>query len=127
MTDALPPPKRWRPWSHRTRLGVDLALAIPLLLLETAWLVLDWMFALGLEVWAAQGDQAGCRLPSTDGRAAGRSREVPGGSADEDCLHPNVTTPGGAGPECPRPVIVWLHGRVVGCGLAAGLLSRRRF
>jgi hypothetical protein len=37
---------------------VDLALAIPLFLLETAWLVLDWMFGLGLEVWAAQGDQA---------------------------------------------------------------------
>lgn len=46
------------PWSHRTRRGADLALAIPLLLLETAWLVLDWMFGLGMEVWAAQGDKA---------------------------------------------------------------------
>lgn len=36
--------------------------------------------------------------------------EVPGGSTDEDCLHLNVTTPGGAGPARPRPVIVWLHG-----------------
>jgi para-nitrobenzyl esterase len=35
---------------------------------------------------------------------------VPGGSTDEDCLHLNVTTPDGAGPAHPRPVIVWLHG-----------------
>ncbi|MEU8685913.1 DUF6234 family protein [Streptomyces sp. NPDC048611] len=57
MTDALPAPRRRRPWSHRTRPGVDLAFAIPLLLLETMWLVVDWMFGLGLKVWAAQGDQ----------------------------------------------------------------------
>ncbi|MGW6008431.1 carboxylesterase/lipase family protein [Streptomyces sp. NPDC055210] len=38
------------------------------------------------------------------------SGEVPGGSTDEDCLHLNVTTPDGAGPTRPRPVIVWLHG-----------------
>ncbi|MEV0281467.1 DUF6234 family protein [Streptomyces sp. NPDC050610] len=57
MTNTLPASERRRPWSHRTRQGVDLALAIPLLLLETAWLVLDWMFGLGLEAWAAQGDQ----------------------------------------------------------------------
>jgi len=37
---------------------VDLALAIPLFLLETAWLVLDWIYGYGLEVWAAQGEQA---------------------------------------------------------------------
>ncbi|MEH0418253.1 carboxylesterase/lipase family protein [Streptomyces sp. B21-083] len=36
--------------------------------------------------------------------------EVPGGSTDEDCLHLNVTTPDGAEPAHPRPVIVWLHG-----------------
>ncbi|MFE5191520.1 carboxylesterase/lipase family protein [Streptomyces sp. NPDC056628] len=36
--------------------------------------------------------------------------EVPGGSTDEDCLHLNVTTPDGAGPARPRPVVVWLHG-----------------
>ncbi|WP_128800961.1 MULTISPECIES: carboxylesterase family protein [unclassified Streptomyces] len=36
--------------------------------------------------------------------------EVPGGSTDEDCLHLNVTTPDGAAPTHPRPVIVWLHG-----------------
>lgn len=36
--------------------------------------------------------------------------EVPGGSTDEDCLHLNVTTPDGAAPARPRPVIVWLHG-----------------
>ena len=36
--------------------------------------------------------------------------EVPGGSTDEDCLHLNVTTPDGAGPARPRPVIVWMHG-----------------
>ncbi|MFD8542593.1 DUF6234 family protein [Streptomyces sp. NPDC059649] len=57
MMNTPPAPERRRPWSHRTRLGVDLALAIPLFLLETAWLVLDWMFGLGMEVWAAQGDQ----------------------------------------------------------------------
>ncbi|WP_261801837.1 DUF6234 family protein [Streptomyces sp. ISID311] len=58
MTDTLPAPGRRRPWSHRTRLGVDLAIAIPLLLLATAWLVLDWIYGYGLEVWAAQGAQA---------------------------------------------------------------------
>ncbi|UXY25434.1 DUF6234 family protein [Streptomyces sp. HUAS TT20] len=58
MTDTLSAPKRRLPWSHRTRLGVDLALAIPLFLLETAWLVLDWTYGHGLEVWAAQGDRA---------------------------------------------------------------------
>ncbi|MFG2137615.1 DUF6234 family protein [Streptomyces sp. NPDC048650] len=57
MPDAHLTPKRRRPWSHRTRSGVDLALAIPLFLLEIAWLVLDWIFGFGLEVWAAQGDQ----------------------------------------------------------------------
>ncbi|MET8451954.1 carboxylesterase family protein [Streptomyces sp. NPDC005209] len=36
--------------------------------------------------------------------------EVPGGSIDEDCLHLNITTPAGAAPAHPRPVIVWLHG-----------------
>ncbi|MGW5861256.1 carboxylesterase/lipase family protein [Streptomyces sp. NPDC055239] len=36
--------------------------------------------------------------------------EVPGGSTDEDCLHLNITTPDGAAPTTPRPVIVWLHG-----------------
>lgn len=49
--------ERRRPWSRPTRGGVDLALAIPLFLLATAWLVLDWMFGLGVGVWAAQGDQ----------------------------------------------------------------------
>ncbi|MFJ8022411.1 DUF6234 family protein [Streptomyces sp. NPDC096311] len=58
MTDTLPAPERRRPWSHPTRLGVDLALAIPLFLLETAWLVVDWIYGYGLEVWAAQGEQA---------------------------------------------------------------------
>ncbi|MGW2033743.1 carboxylesterase/lipase family protein [Streptomyces sp. NPDC001811] len=36
--------------------------------------------------------------------------EVPAGSTGEDCLHLNVTTPDGAGPAHPRPVVVWLHG-----------------
>ncbi|MFF5139662.1 carboxylesterase/lipase family protein [Streptomyces sp. NPDC013157] len=36
--------------------------------------------------------------------------EVPGGSTDEDCLRLNVTTPDGAAPARPRPVVVWLHG-----------------
>jgi len=58
MTDTLVRPGRRRPWSRRTRLGVDLALAIPLFLLETGWLVLDWIYGYGLAVWAAQGDQA---------------------------------------------------------------------
>ncbi|MCX4881627.1 DUF6234 family protein [Streptomyces sp. NBC_00847] len=58
MTDTLVAPGRRRPWSRRTRLGVDLALAIPLLLLETGWLVLDWIYGYGLAEWAAQGDQA---------------------------------------------------------------------
>ncbi|MFE6176309.1 DUF6234 family protein [Streptomyces sp. NPDC056464] len=58
MTDTLSTPEHRRPWSHRTSLGVDLALAIPLFLLESAWLVLDWIYGFGLEVWAAQGDQA---------------------------------------------------------------------
>ncbi|MFG2125978.1 DUF6234 family protein [Streptomyces sp. NPDC048710] len=58
MTDTLSAPERRRPWSHRTRLGADLAFAIPLFLMETAWLALDWIYGLGLEEWAAQGDQA---------------------------------------------------------------------
>ncbi|MGW2554605.1 DUF6234 family protein [Streptomyces sp. NPDC001635] len=58
MADTLPALNRRRPWSHRTRPAVDLAFAIPLLLLETAWLALDWIYGFGLEVWAAQGDQA---------------------------------------------------------------------
>ncbi|MGW2443414.1 DUF6234 family protein [Streptomyces sp. NPDC001675] len=58
MTDILPVPKRRRPWSRRTRLGVDLALAIPLSLLETGWLVVDWIYGYGLDVWAAQGQQS---------------------------------------------------------------------
>lgn len=58
MTHQPPVPERRRPWSHRTGRGVDLALAVPLFLLETAWLVLDPILGLGLEVWAAQGDQA---------------------------------------------------------------------
>lgn len=36
---------------------MDLALAIPLFLLETGWLVVDWIYGYGLSVWAAQGDQ----------------------------------------------------------------------
>ena len=57
MTDTLVRPGRRWPWSHRTPLGVDLAVAIPLFLLEAGWLVLDWIYGYGLEVWAAQGDQ----------------------------------------------------------------------
>ncbi|WP_438296239.1 DUF6234 family protein [Streptomyces sp. HUAS TT7] len=57
MTNALSGSARWRPWSHRTHWGADLAVAIPLFLLEIAWLVLDWMFGLGMEIWAAQGKQ----------------------------------------------------------------------
>nr|WP_322784826.1 DUF6234 family protein [Streptomyces sp. VB1] len=30
----------------------------PAVLLVTAWLVLDWVFGLGMDVWAAQGDQS---------------------------------------------------------------------
>nr|BFD88137.1 hypothetical protein StreXyl84_75380 [Streptomyces sp. Xyl84] len=37
---------------------MDLALAIPLFLLETAWLLLDSVYGYGLDVWAAQGDKA---------------------------------------------------------------------
>ncbi|WP_046494130.1 DUF6234 family protein [Streptomyces odonnellii] len=58
MADPLATPERWRPWSHRTRLGVDIALAMSLFLLEIAWLALDSIYGFGLEVWAAQGDQA---------------------------------------------------------------------
>lgn len=58
MTDILVRPGRRWPWSRRTRLGVDLAFAIPLFLLEAGWLVLDWIYGYGLAVWAAQGDRA---------------------------------------------------------------------
>ncbi|GAA2482119.1 hypothetical protein GCM10010276_19080 [Streptomyces longisporus] len=37
---------------------MDLALAIPLFLLEAGWLVLDSIYGYGLAVWAAQGDRA---------------------------------------------------------------------
>ncbi|MFJ7330791.1 DUF6234 family protein [Streptomyces cyaneofuscatus] len=36
---------------------MDLAFAISLFLLVTAWLLLDWVLGLGMDVWAAQGDQ----------------------------------------------------------------------
>ncbi|MGW1745634.1 DUF6234 family protein [Streptomyces sp. NPDC002092] len=58
MTDTLVRPGRRRPWSRRTRPGVDLAFAIPLFLLEAGWLALDWIYGYGLAVWAAQGDRA---------------------------------------------------------------------
>ncbi|MEV7202672.1 DUF6234 family protein [Streptomyces griseoluteus] len=58
MTETRPAPRRRFPWSRRTRPGVDLALAIPLFLLETGWVVLDAIYGAGLEVWAAQGEQA---------------------------------------------------------------------
>ena len=72
MTNTLPAQRGRRPWSHRTRPGVDLALAIPLFLAETAWLVLDLMFGHGLEVWAAQGDQA--QIDAADLALVGRVR-----------------------------------------------------
>ncbi|MFF4715028.1 DUF6234 family protein [Streptomyces eurythermus] len=56
MTD-IPAQGRRRPWAHRTRLGVDLAFAIPLFLLEAGWLALDAVYGYGLDVWAAQGEQ----------------------------------------------------------------------
>ncbi|MFD8738262.1 DUF6234 family protein [Streptomyces sp. NPDC059618] len=58
MTKTALAPKRRRPWSHRTPLRQDLAIAIPLFLTGTAWLVKDWILDFGLEVWAAQGNQA---------------------------------------------------------------------
>ncbi|MEU8577049.1 DUF6234 family protein [Streptomyces asoensis] len=58
MTDISSPPQRGRPWSHRTRPGVDLAFAIPLFVVEVGWFLLDGVYGFGLEVWAAQGDQA---------------------------------------------------------------------
>ncbi|MFG2958383.1 carboxylesterase/lipase family protein [Streptomyces sp. NPDC048291] len=51
--------------------------------------------------------------------------EVPGGSTDEDCLHLNVTTPDGAAPERPRPVIVWLHGGGLTTGAAGSYDAHR--
>lgn len=72
MTDTFPAPKRRLPWSRRTRPGVDLALAIPLFLSETAWLVLDWIYGHGLQVWAAQGDQA--QIDAADLAHMGRLR-----------------------------------------------------
>ncbi|MFE6985844.1 DUF6234 family protein [Streptomyces griseus] len=58
MTNSFGAAQRWRPWSHPTPRGVDLAFAISLFLLVTVWLVLDWVFGLGMAVWAAQGDQS---------------------------------------------------------------------
>lgn len=51
--------------------------------------------------------------------------EVPGGSTDEDCLHLDVTTPDGASPARPRPVIVWLHGGGLTTGAAGSYDARR--
>ncbi|MGW1590186.1 carboxylesterase/lipase family protein [Streptomyces sp. NPDC002386] len=51
--------------------------------------------------------------------------EVPGGSTDEDCLHLNVTTPDGARPSRPRPVIVWLHGGGFTTGAGSSYDARR--
>ncbi|MFF9227943.1 carboxylesterase family protein, partial [Streptomyces sp. NPDC014820] len=51
--------------------------------------------------------------------------EVPGGSTDEDCLHLNVTTPDGATPGRPRPVVVWLHGGGFTTGAGSSYDARR--
>lgn len=51
--------------------------------------------------------------------------EVPGGSTDEDCLRLDVTTPDGARPTHPRPVIVWLHGGGLTTGAAGSYDARR--
>ncbi|MET8566397.1 DUF6234 family protein [Streptomyces flaveolus] len=72
MTDTFPVPERRRPWPHRTRPGVDLALAISLFLSETAWIMLDWIFGNGLQVWAAQGERA--RIDAADLAHIGRLR-----------------------------------------------------
>ncbi|MFI9647486.1 DUF6234 family protein [Streptomyces sp. NPDC052040] len=72
MTNAATVPGRWRPWSRPARRGVDLALAIPVVVLGTGWLVLDWMFGLGLAVWAAQGDRR--RIDAADLAHIGRVR-----------------------------------------------------
>ncbi|MGW3459616.1 DUF6234 family protein [Streptomyces olivaceoviridis] len=72
MTDTSAVPERRRPWSQRTRPGVDLAFAIPLFLFETAWMVLDWIYGNGLQVWAAQGEQA--RIDAADLAHIGRLR-----------------------------------------------------
>ncbi|MFD9098965.1 DUF6234 family protein [Streptomyces collinus] len=75
MTDTLSAdPVHRRPWSRRTPRGVDLAFAVPLFLLETAWLALDWIYGAGLEVWAAQGDRA--RIDAADLAHMGRVRTM---------------------------------------------------
>ncbi|WTQ07386.1 DUF6234 family protein [Streptomyces virginiae] len=59
MTASSTEPRRRRgrrPWSRRTPRAADLAIGIPLLLLEAGSLVLDAMFGHGLEIWAAQGN-----------------------------------------------------------------------
>ena len=66
---------------------------------------LRWMPPQPVKPWSGTRDAT--RPASACPQAAG---EVPGGSTDEDCLYLNVTTPDGATPSHPRPVIVWLHG-----------------
>ncbi len=51
---------------------MDLALAISLFVLEVGWLALDWVYGYGLEVWAAQSDQA--RIDAADLAHMGRVR-----------------------------------------------------
>ncbi|MFG3283306.1 DUF6234 family protein [Streptomyces sp. NPDC048111] len=46
-----------RPWSRRTSLGTDLAAGLLLCMIEVA-VCAGKLFADGMEVWAAQGDQA---------------------------------------------------------------------
>ncbi len=75
MTDSpteARPRRGWRPWTRRTSRAADLALGMPLLLLGVAWLVLDYMFGHGMEVWAAQGDLA--RIDAADLAHMGRVR-----------------------------------------------------
>ncbi|WP_406510299.1 DUF6234 family protein [Streptomyces sp. NBC_00212] len=50
-------PRRQWPWSSRTSLGTDLAAAILLFVVEAATGA-GRLFSDGMEVWAAQGDQA---------------------------------------------------------------------
>ncbi|MFE1775389.1 DUF6234 family protein [Streptomyces sp. NPDC059008] len=59
MTCAFPEPspRRGRPWSRRTPRGRDVGIGIALFVVEAAVFLLAG-FGYGMEVWAAQGEQA---------------------------------------------------------------------
>ncbi|MFD4994963.1 DUF6234 family protein [Streptomyces buecherae] len=58
MTNTPSQAWSWRPWTRPVPRGVDILLAVVLFLVEVGRLAVDAFLGVGLEVWAAQGNEA---------------------------------------------------------------------